>query len=519
MGKETLLGNEKRDLIFLLCLALGIRLLVYKLTYLISLDGTGFYLPAAQYFASGLWMEGLETGYHPMYPLLVALFSKALGNFQLSGQMVSILFGGLSVIPVYYLAKGMFHRGAGFLSALFLAILPHHAAFSADFLSDATYTFFFISAIWLGWNALKMEDWKIFFLAGVVTALAYLTRAEGIGVLLVLSLWIPFRKSNFPHWRKGIALLVLLVSFLLIASPYILYLRYYTGTWNISRKPAVNKVVVLTKEKLLLQQADDKAVKKFDGFFREVRRRENLGPGFSRWLKSVGTFFKFFVKTLHPIFFLLFIVGVLRRKTVSFPTGERFLFANLLLYAAILYWLASIPYISHRYFTPFVVLCLVWSGEGLAEVQRWLGERISAKRWEKFRFITAKGFVALTVAVAFIILPVTIQPQREGRLGRKEAGLWIKKNSIPSPLIYTDMFRVNYYAEGRLIFLKEENIQYREIIETAIREKADFLVISDRNIKVICPAFFDSLKQEDLTEVFRTDEGGKETIIVYQVQR
>jgi len=81
------------------------------------------------------------------------------------------------------------------------------------------------------------------------------------------------------------------------------------------------------------------------------------------------------------------------------------------------------------------------------------------------------------------------------------------------------MFRVNYYAEGRLIFLKEENIQYREIIETAIREKADFLVISDRNIKVICPAFFDSLKQEDLTEVFRTDEGGKETIIVYQVQR
>jgi 4-amino-4-deoxy-L-arabinose transferase-like glycosyltransferase len=518
LHQETLLGSQKRDLIFLLCLALGVRFLVYSLTYLISIDGTAFYLRPAQYFASGQWMEGLTSGYHPVYPLLVAFLSKALGNFQLSGQMISVVFGALTVIPIYYLTKGMFHRWAGFLSALFLAILPRHATLSADFLSDATYTFFFVLAIWLGWKALKTEDWRIFFLAGAVTALAYLTRAEGIGALLVLCLYVPFRKSTFSYWRKGIALVALLVSFLLIASPYLFYLRSYTGTWTISRKPAVNRVVVLIKENSYLNRRTTKQQGSLT-VLSKSSDNDNPDPGFSRWLRSMGTFFKFFVRTFHPLFFLLFIIGMIRRRAVSYWTGERFLIANLLLCTVILYWLASISYISHRYFVPFVTLCLPWSGKGLAEVQRWFEEKISTQKWEKVRFITASGLIPLILVVAFTVLPITIQPQRKGKLGRKEAGLWIKNNSMPGSLVYTNMVRVNYYAEGRLIFLKEESIPYREMIERAKKGKADFLVISDKTIKVICPEFFDSLKPDDLMEVFRTDQGGKETIIVYRVKK
>jgi hypothetical protein len=57
------------------------------------------------------------------------------------------------------------------------------------------------------------------------------------------------------------------------------------------------------------------------------------------------------------------------------------------------------------------------------------------------------------------------------------------------------------------------------MIDKAKKGKANFLVISDKTIKVLCPEFFDSLKPEDLGEVFRTDKGGEETIIVYRVQR
>jgi len=81
------------------------------------------------------------------------------------------------------------------------------------------------------------------------------------------------------------------------------------------------------------------------------------------------------------------------------------------------------------------------------------------------------------------------------------------------------MARVNYYAGGRIILLGEDKIPYPEIVERARKEGADFLVVSSQKIKSICPGFFEARRPDDLEEVFRTDRGGWETIIVYRVLR
>lgn len=524
--REKVLGNEKRNLIFLLVFALALRILLYKWTYLIAIDGTGFYLKPAQYFASGQWMDGLAIGYHPLYPMLVAAFSKVLGDFELSGQMVSILFGTLTIVPVYYLARGTFGRWTALASSLFLAILPRHVALSADFLSDPTYTFFFISAVWLGWEALRGDDWKIVFLAGLATGLAYLTRAEGIGILPILGPWLLLRRMHFhsrDYRRNGYACFILLFSFLLAASPYIIYLRYYTGTWTISRKPAVDRVVVLIKTKLFFQKPKvAKATEEFDDIVQRLAEKGKVSDatGFSRWIRGLGSFFKIFVGTCHPLLFLLFIMGLVRRRVPPrWTEREGFLLSIMCLYAMVLYWMASLSYISHRYMISLVALCLIWSGRGLLELHHWLFKRISSETLEKIHISAAKGVVVLTAMTVVIILPVTIHPQREEKQGRKEAGLWIRSNSPSRPSIYTHMVRVNYYAGGRIIFLAEEKIRYPDLLERARSKGSDFLVISEEGIESICPEFFESRKSEDLEEVFRTDRGGKETIIVYRVLR
>jgi len=523
--KESALGNEKRDLIFLLGFALALRILLYKWTYLIAIDGTGFYLKPAQYFASGQWMDGLGVGYHPLYPILVASFSKVLGDFELSGQMVSVLFGTLTVIPLYYLARGTFGGWSAFISSLFLAILPRHVAHSADFLSDPTYTFFFISAVWLGWEALRGDDWKILFLAGLATGLAYLTRAEGIGVLLTLGPWLLFRRMHSQGWnyrRNGYACFILLFSFLLVASPYILYLRYYTGAWTISRKPAVDRVVVLIKRKLFFQKPKvAKATEEFDDIIQRLGERGKApATGLSRWFRGLASFFKFFVVTFHPLLFVLFIIGLVRRKVPPhWAEREGFLLSIVCLYGLVLYGLSSLSYISHRYFLSLVALCLIWSGRGILELLHWLLQRVSSEKLGKIHITATKGMVLLTVMTVVIILPATIHPQRAEKRGRKEAGLWIKNNSASRPSVCTDMVRVNYYAGGRMIFLGEEKILYPEIVERARREGAEFLIVSNKKIESICPGFFKSRRPEDLEEVFRTDKGGWETIIVYRVLR
>jgi 4-amino-4-deoxy-L-arabinose transferase-like glycosyltransferase len=522
LDKETVLGSERRDLALLLGLALGLRILLYKLTYVIAIDGAAVYFPMADLFASGRWLEGLAIGYHPMYPLLAAFLSKVFGNLQFSAQMVSVLFGTLTVIPVFYLARGVGNGRAGFFSSLFLAILPYHVELSADLLSDVTYTFFFISAIWLGWRALKTEDWKMFLLAGFAIGFAYLDRAEGIGLLLPLSLWIFLRKNRFHKksgWTKGFAIIILLLSFLFVASPYVLYLRSYTGTWTISRKPAVNKVMLLIKEKLFFQKLEDKRVEKFDHFVQKLQQeRDGGGSGFVKWLKGTGSFFKFFVMTCHPLLFLLFIVGLIKRRVNPSWRGEGFLISNLLLYVLILFWLASSSYISHRYFVPFVVLCLVWSGRGLMETHLWLREKISSKRWEKARFLESRGLLCLTLITVIAILPSAIHPSRKGKIARKEAGLWIKNHSASKPPIFTDMVQVNHYAGGQWVPLRKVGLSYDELVSKAEKAGADFLVLSEEHIERICPGFFEMQRPEDLKEVFRVSRAG-ETIIVYHIRK
>jgi 4-amino-4-deoxy-L-arabinose transferase-like glycosyltransferase len=525
LNNEPVLGNEKRDLIFLVGFALALRIILYKWTYLIAMDGTTFYLIPAQHFASGRWMDGLALGYHPLYPILVASFSKILGDFELSGQMVSVLFGTLTVIPLYYLARAIFGGWAAFISSIFLAILPRHVALSADFLSDPTYTFFFILAVWLGWEALRGDHWRTISAAGLATGLAYLTRPEGIGIVLILGTWLLFRRTDFRSWnfrRNGFACFILLFAFLLMAAPYILYLRYYTGRWTISRKPVVDRVVLFIKSKLLLQKPEvPKAMKRFDAYIERLREKERTSAmSASRWLRGLGSFFKHFVMTCHPLPFLLFIIGLIRRKVDSHRGEyEGFLLSILCLYALVLYGQSSFAYISHRYFISLVALSLLWSGRGLLEVHQMILQRFSSGKLGKIDFRATRGMILLTVMTVVIILPVTLQAQRAKKLGRKEAGLWIKNQSTSPPSIYTDMVRVNYYAGGRMIFLREEAISYRDIVERAGRRGADFLVVRERKIESICPGFFTLLRPEDLEEVFRTGSGGRETIIVYRFQK
>jgi hypothetical protein len=147
----------------------------------------------------------------------------------------------------------------------------------------------------------------------------------------------------------------------------------------------------------------------------------------------------------------------------------------------------------------------------------WLWEKISSKRWEKVRFLESKGLLCLTLITVLAILPSTIHPSREGKIVRKEIGLWIKNNSPSKPRIYTDLVQVNHYAGGQWIRPKM-GLSYDELISSAGKAGADFLILSEGNIELICPGFFEMQRPEDLKEVFRVSRND-ETIIVYHVQK
>ncbi|MBW2122183.1 MAG: hypothetical protein JRH07_10105, partial [Deltaproteobacteria bacterium] len=87
-----------------ICVLLGIgfltRVLFFSQIYLISIDGAFQYIPVAKLFAWGQYREALGQLQLPLFPYLIALVSKVAGNFELSGQMISLFASVLAVIPL-----------------------------------------------------------------------------------------------------------------------------------------------------------------------------------------------------------------------------------------------------------------------------------------------------------------------------------------------------------------------------------------------------------------------------------
>lgn len=86
---------------------------------------------------------------------------------------------------------------------------------------------------------LQFKSWRAMFSVGLLLGIAYLTRPEGIGFVVLFLLWI-FFFDGVKFWNHLVRKLFmtgsLLIGTLLFALPYILFLHEITGKWIVSRK-------------------------------------------------------------------------------------------------------------------------------------------------------------------------------------------------------------------------------------------------------------------------------------------
>lgn len=229
-------------------LTLLIRLWMVSHTYIIAKDGI-LYVSAAQHFSALELRAGLALNYPPLYPLLIASAHILIRDWELAGQMVSALFGSLTMVPLFHLARRLFNTRAALLTCLLLAVHPYFVRISAEVLSDATYIFSLLSSVALSWKCLEEGKSQWGFLAGLSCAAAYLTRPEGIGVLFVVLPWVFFLgilgKRPLPVRRILYFSFSLVLSFLLLASPYLLYLRQEMGMWQLTKKKHIKTILGL----------------------------------------------------------------------------------------------------------------------------------------------------------------------------------------------------------------------------------------------------------------------------------
>jgi 4-amino-4-deoxy-L-arabinose transferase-like glycosyltransferase len=224
----------------LLALALILRLVVGHAIGVIETDGVRYITIARQFQATGNPFDPL---FHPLYPAMVGLVQRVIGDWEVAGRLVATVFGAALLLPAFALARDVIGRPVALLTAALLAVHPGLVRNSAAVLADSTYAFLLAAGVWLGWRALAAAHRTLLPAAGVVLGLAYLVRPEAalylVG-LLVVALILAVRDRTGLGWAPWIG--GGLVGFLLVAAPYLVYLRRSLGHWTLSGKVAHNLV-------------------------------------------------------------------------------------------------------------------------------------------------------------------------------------------------------------------------------------------------------------------------------------
>jgi hypothetical protein len=553
--KITTLKSDKKTGIFndkyiwiLLVISLLPRIYMSFFTYIISNDSVHF-IRNAKYFADGDFLRGLAHDYHPLYSLFMAALYKVVPNIELSGTIISVFFGTLTVIAFYLIGKGIFDRKISFVSAIILAMHPYAVRFSADIISESTYFFFFISAFGLGFFAITNRKPFLFALTGISSALAYLARPEGIGVLIIVVSWCilkDFVKIKAVWRGKLISISILVVSFCVFSIPYIVYIKKETGHWSLSKKKDISKLAGVKKvqhgssndrlvgkrstgqnSKRLIEKSGDKEKNSGrDTVKQTTERKSKLKKSLSCILHIVDKY----LNTFHLLLFMFLIIGVVVWARIRKERAFGFYIVTVFaLYFFVLYRLSithmiddsDFVYPSKRHLMPLVMPTLYCAGIGVYATGAWMHEKFQRNHFivgfkEKLKDTWVFQLIVLMVVVS-VLIPKTLKPLRFDKLGIKEVGYWIKEHSDkPDPVILSSSVRVAYYAGAKHIKIKRNN----DVLDSVKKRNVDYIAITDEEYMAIAKELLQYIQDKKIKLAYKyPEEGplGRNSRLLYKV--
>jgi 4-amino-4-deoxy-L-arabinose transferase-like glycosyltransferase len=269
-------------------------MIFFSQIYLISIDGVLQYIPVARLFAWGEYREALGQVQLPLYPFLIAVVSKTTGNFELSGQIISIVASILAVIPLFLLGKYIFGETAAFWAGIFYLLNPEMLQRSVDVLKEGLLIFLLFSAVFLFYLFLSRRRMSWLVASSLLTLLAALTRVVSLMLIPVFIFWILcLRKKPFDvnFYKRFGYIFVVFALCSAVVIPLMVNVKMVTGQWDISRKVVTARALV---ESLLFDRKLEMV---------EVER----GP---------FVLVKKIIKVYHPILFLFLLAGLIRRKAI-----------------------------------------------------------------------------------------------------------------------------------------------------------------------------------------------------------
>jgi 4-amino-4-deoxy-L-arabinose transferase-like glycosyltransferase len=488
--------HEKQIFLLLIAITFALRLYAVLMAQGIAIDSTAYGFMARD-FLKGHFIKGLSSPAPPFYPFLIFLFSPDTTHVEITGRLLSLFFGTLTILPLFYLVKEAIGQKEAILSTLLYSFHPYLVTYSGMLMTEATYWGLLVLSVYFFWTGLKKDKvWKG-MLSGFFLGLAYLTRPEGIGYVLVFLMWAIMEGGLKKRWfNRSIFIGILILTVFIFVIPYVIYIHQETGKWLISKKAVEHQSDLFKKR----GEQDDPSIginpnKPIKGNIENLWITHNI----IQFLPSVTYRY---LRAYHFSLWLFLFFGLIRvrRKGIDYE----WLIASLVLFHLVS--LSTFLPSTIRLSIPVIPLSLLWAGTGILEMKRYL-EKINGAHGEKVIFLL----------VAFVILsqmPQNLKPEKGHRVLQKKVGLWLKQNTPPGAIIMSNSPQEAFYADREFMLLpqgistpSDPDKSYIEIIDYA-RIKGVRYILVNKNTPETNPGFIESIRSSDLKEIFRRADGG-----------
>jgi hypothetical protein len=434
----------------LIAAALGLRLWVIARTEVAARDSIGFIRYALRFESEPLTKVLKEGEQPPGYPATVWLVSRAVRAWRgdtspetmvLSCQLASALMAALSVIPTVLLGRELGGRNLGWIAAAIFLCLPAWLRLTSDGVTEGAFVFWLATALWLGFRGLRKPAVETFLYCGLATGAAYLTRPEGLEVVLAVGAVLAARQAiaSFRQpWHRVVSQSVALACGLLVLlGPYVAVIG------RLSNKNTTTAILGIADnpEGLLPQYGVSSAGTTLllaDWF------HESGGTG-SRWAWAVRSVAREMAQGLVYVGLAFAAVGVIVfRPRRGAGAGVAALALLALLHAAVLCRMASLSgYLSERHTLALVFVACFPAAAGLL----WLVQRLTSQWSVAGRpGLVAGSAVALGLITA---APALTKPLHYNRAGHKAAGQWLAKKVTDADGILDPFNWAEFYA-GRV---------------------------------------------------------------------
>jgi len=469
---------SERRVVGTLAVAAGlIRLYLVLTSFCIAADGVA-YIAMAREFHAGRVHSALAWVFSPLYPWLISLTYRAIPHWELAGELLSLAFGTAGVVLLYYLMREVYgRRGVAAGAAALAAIHPMLAGFSASVRTEAGYVALMTAALLFLVRGVERKRIVSVVAAAMLCGLAYLYRTEGIGVpalcaIILIGGPLVWRRWT-PRWGLGAAA-VLIATFLLVAAPYLLWMRSYTGHWTVGREVGVVTMEATGSTIGQLEQWREMGYRPATSWLTALRLDptayfKKVARGFLRSCYS-------FAQALGPLLCVALIIGLwITGKAIAARWAEA-----MLAMLVVMYFIGFVlTDTGTRLMLHVVPFTLGWVVIGLVEAAAWLDARLSLTHSPLGRMLAGPAVVAV---IAIALLPRTLFPLGYDQCGMRYAGEEIARRGGAPPTVAGSDTRVAFYAGADFIRLPAGPAVGEDLCGwLAAHRLADYLMIDDRD--------------------------------------